>query len=386
MLALLLGALLVFVPELRALEPEGLWASIAIPVIFSESVGGTLNTGMLRAGGTMIGSMFAVLTLEVFRLWQVWHAFPYVVAVILVAWSGVCGFFRNSQTHGYQAMVASLTPAVVLVSAFSDFDRGLHLPMDRIKHNAIGIFIFVMVENFMFPKSARSEVNERQITILRAIGNSISQALSPASASVADMECSSTASADDDQPQAAAAGLSMFSSVQILVRSAETEPLLWRAPFQAALHTQALRTELRALRATVSLHVATRQVAPGEFPTELKEVLQSFSTDVAACLEAAAAALEERHNFHGSSHESKRFSVACASSLMALSSAAKPVRAHLDEHLRNALMTHKHMRSNEYASSINACFFLCLRFCSLMRQLGAELRAIEVQEAKTSHF
>jgi hypothetical protein len=93
--------------------------------------------------GTVVGAIFAFIIYRVFG-----DSRAEVTLPVIVIWLSFCAFFRNGARHGYAAVVAGFTPMVLLLGASSPtIDRAY----DRIEKTFIGIGIYLIIDNFVFP-------------------------------------------------------------------------------------------------------------------------------------------------------------------------------------------------------------------------------------------
>lgn len=172
-----------WIPEWRAKRPEFIWAFIAASFIFSDLQGSSISTGMGRVMGTVFGGMVGFITLELFQLID-WPSKALEIAayiLVCVLWTFGCSLSRSSPRHGYTATVAGFSIYIMVVGTLESFGRksSSEVVFQRMQEQFAGAVIYITVEMLLWRKSARTIVDEQQITILTAIKDSIVEATEP---------------------------------------------------------------------------------------------------------------------------------------------------------------------------------------------------------------
>lgn len=172
-----------WIPEWRAKRPEFIWAFIAASFIFSDLQGSSISTGLGRVIGTVFGGMVGFITLELFNLID-WPSKALEIAAyiaVCVFWTFGCSLSRSSPRHGYTCTVAGFSIYIMVVGTLESFGRksSSEVVFQRMQEQFAGAVIYITVEMLLWRKSARTIVDEQQITILTAIKDSIVEATEP---------------------------------------------------------------------------------------------------------------------------------------------------------------------------------------------------------------
>eukprot|EP00435_Cladocopium_sp_Y103_P069703 s21_g33.t2 len=172
-----------WIPEWRAKRPEFIWAFIAASFIFSDLQGSSISTGLGRVIGTVFGGMVGFITLELFNLID-WPSKALEIAAyiaVCVFWTFGCSLSRSSPRHGYTCTVAGFSIYIMVVGTLESFGRksSSEVVFQRMQEQFAGAVIYITVEMLLWRKSARTIVDEQQITILTAIKDDIVEATEP---------------------------------------------------------------------------------------------------------------------------------------------------------------------------------------------------------------
>jgi len=172
-----------WIPEWRQQRPEFIWAFIAASFIFSDLQGSSISTGLGRVVGTVFGGMVGFITLESFRLinWPSKELEISAYIAVCVLWTFFCSLSRSSPRHGYTVTVAGFSIYIMVVGTLESFGSksSSEVVFQRIQEQFAGAVIYILVEVLLWRKSARAIVDEQQITILKAIKDSIVEATEP---------------------------------------------------------------------------------------------------------------------------------------------------------------------------------------------------------------
>jgi hypothetical protein len=138
--------------------------------------------GLQRLEGTTVG---AVVAFSLYRALDCEEeeeggaeACPIVVAAPWVLlWCLICGYMRAGQAHGYAAVVAALTPLVLLLGPATG---SLNSAWERIQKSAIGIGIYLLVDVLVLPEKLDRTLHlsfPRAVTHLHAALKPLADAL-----------------------------------------------------------------------------------------------------------------------------------------------------------------------------------------------------------------
>jgi hypothetical protein len=100
---------------------------------------------------SIIGAIYAFGTFTVFDCKSEDSALscgPKIYIPVLVFWVLVCAFFREGPRHGYAAVVSAFTPIILFLGSAT----GLMGAWKRIEQTFLGIAIYLLVDNLIYPK------------------------------------------------------------------------------------------------------------------------------------------------------------------------------------------------------------------------------------------
>eukprot|EP01065_Artemidia_motanka_P010725 TRINITY_DN1573_c0_g1_i1.p1 TRINITY_DN1573_c0_g1~~TRINITY_DN1573_c0_g1_i1.p1 ORF type:complete len:1060 (+),score=292.52 TRINITY_DN1573_c0_g1_i1:49-3180(+) len=312
--ALGIAGAFVFLHSWRNAVPQRHWVAVTICFIFTENVGSSLNTGMLRIGGTLLGSLYGLYAAILLGRSDTGFA------ISLAAWVALVSLFRGA-AQGYLALCAAFTAPIIMVGTMTgakDDQDVKEYAMQRIQTNTLGVLIFVVVENVIWPNKVRSELRKTQQDILTDLRDGLSEAMLPwvpppaaRRGSMRSMDRSrlsdstprtpkspqaltaeaptvlgdsrpppalaraeppapadteSPATTDLEAPKQpstsakASHGVKAIAACQAQLLTADAEPALWRPPFPRHHYALVLQTELAAMRIVCAMHEAIAAV------------------------------------------------------------------------------------------------------------------------------
>eukprot|EP00929_Paragymnodinium_shiwhaense_P121733 TRINITY_DN940_c0_g1_i3.p1 TRINITY_DN940_c0_g1~~TRINITY_DN940_c0_g1_i3.p1 ORF type:complete len:980 (+),score=208.25 TRINITY_DN940_c0_g1_i3:54-2993(+) len=400
-LTLALISILAFVPDLRDHFPQYVWAAIAACFIFSDFVGSSVATGLHRISGTLFGGIFGLIAIDVLESYRP----GYVVA--LVVWTLGCALFRSSPTHGYLATVAAFSAPIMMIGALEvdRKDQGEWIVLHRTKMQAIGAAVYVLVENLLWPSSARTTLRSSQGNILETLRIGLSDALVPyGDADTADMSRTSSAAKTS---VATVAGLGVINKCKSLLQPATEEPLYWRNAFPRYHYEQVLAQETRAFRAVAALHAAARAADVAEVPEDARRLIASYAQAADSCLKSAFAEISAPAAARAlglAQSASLRSAASIVAPLLELSRQSQKFQLGMTQYLfrltdddaantpgglalgaeEGAAM--RKINSQTVSFSVQTVFFCCLEFNKIVLQLSDQLRAVSSVENSALHI
>lgn len=250
----LLLSLLVIDDALREQYPYGIWAMLVVMIVRQENSASSFTSGYQRIEGTVIGCVFAYVFYEAFGC--IGDCNYGSVTAGLVIWIACCAYFREGAKHGYAALVAGITPMILLVGR----NRNSALaPWARVQMTIVGVGAYLIVDNVVLPRrsdtavrhlvidcarNARSQLADsvKALEMLlgyRHIQNDLSKS-APSSDPFGDIELAILTRHSSDSPielylrSAALANERFKSGIDRLNSNLElagNEPELWRRPF-----------------------------------------------------------------------------------------------------------------------------------------------------------
>ncbi len=124
------------------------WAAMPIFVVAQATRGLTLERGIYRVLGTLIGALagFAIL--------QFIH-YPYLALGLLAIWVGIFAGLTHLLygVHSYAALLSGITAAVVIIPSMFQPDAYIELALARVICTLIGVIVITVVAWFFTPES-----------------------------------------------------------------------------------------------------------------------------------------------------------------------------------------------------------------------------------------
>ncbi|KAL2619948.1 hypothetical protein R1flu_000153 [Riccia fluitans] len=122
------------------------WAEITVAFIIQNQQGGSFRMANLRLQGTVIGSIYAYLLVNILS------KHPKLLLLSLVPWVVMLNYLKFSKLFGASGVIAGLTAAIVMLGG-----DGLpiqQLAVIRITENFIGVLALILVEAIVWPQRA----------------------------------------------------------------------------------------------------------------------------------------------------------------------------------------------------------------------------------------
>ncbi|CAK9025163.1 unnamed protein product [Durusdinium trenchii] len=397
-----------WIPEWRAKRPEFIWAFIAASFIFSDLEGSSISTGLGRVIGTLFGGMVGFIVLEVFHFitwpWKELEIAAYIL--VCVSWTFGCSLSRSSPRHGYTATVAGFSIYIMVVGTLESFGTkaSKDVTFQRMQEQFAGAVIYIMVEMLLWRKSARTQVNEQQITILKAIKDSIYEATAPHLSVVSEAPDSAPHTQKQMEAVYSKGNQALEAAKQGLV-AATFEPTLWHKPFPMADFQRLLHTEEKALRLLHVLYAGTRAASPDSLDPDVPSLATGYCTAAMTSLEAAIGLLENHGKdwevfnltidaseylsmggFHSSKDPEAGMETSgldAALQLFAVQRADQKLREKLEHHFRR--FREQEPNPNAASYSTNATMFCLLHLTGMMTELADRLRVASAAEQVVVH-
>jgi uncharacterized membrane protein YccC len=151
-LRLALAALLAFAIASLLHVGNAYWAAMPVWVVSQSARGLLLERGFFRVAGTLAGAAagFAIIQLD---------SLPYLVLALLGAWvwfnASLVQLLRG--VHGYGAMMAGMTAAVVVLPSVFHPEHAAQIAIARVDCTLIGVIVVTAVTGFWTPAAQRAE-------------------------------------------------------------------------------------------------------------------------------------------------------------------------------------------------------------------------------------
>jgi len=125
------------------------WAGIAVAVISAPTVGQSLDKGIRRLGGTVLGVAAALFILGLFPQDR------YLFLAVASLFGGVCTYLMT-RNQSYFWQVAALVCFIVVLAGPADSEVAFHRATYRFLETAMGIIVFTLLSVFLWPRSNRN--------------------------------------------------------------------------------------------------------------------------------------------------------------------------------------------------------------------------------------
>jgi uncharacterized membrane protein YccC len=149
--------------------PHGYWLPMTAAIVLRPDFGATLNFGLLRVVGTILGLMLTTLLLRLA---------PDAPWAHLALMGVLCVIFRYTATAHYGIAVATLTGTVVILLSFEGVDSSSAMA-DRVLNTVLGSGM-ALVAYVLWPTWERSRARSAIADMLDAYGNYLASLAGPA--------------------------------------------------------------------------------------------------------------------------------------------------------------------------------------------------------------
>eukprot|EP00050_Salpingoeca_kvevrii_P022772 m.131876 g.131876 ORF g.131876 m.131876 type:complete len:1137 (+) comp9821_c0_seq4:164-3574(+) len=137
-------------------EASGIWAPLTVAFVAGDTVGGSFKQSLNRLIGTVMGAVYAYLVAS-----EITDEIKWIIVPLLAAWVFVSSYVRTSPGFEYAGTVSAFTAAIILLEDYSQSETDIALI--RIRQTCVGILIFLVVANLVFPR--RASQNARNMVL-----------------------------------------------------------------------------------------------------------------------------------------------------------------------------------------------------------------------------
>ncbi|KAK9147351.1 hypothetical protein Scep_006108 [Stephania cephalantha] len=153
-----------------------LWSIITIVIMFEYTVGATFNRGFNRAVGSLVAGVLAIAVSQV-ALYSGHVAQPIIIGASIFLIGGLTSFMKlwpSLVPYEYGFRVTLLTFCLIIIS---DYRRGnpLKTAMERLYSIAIGVFITVLVNTFIFPIWAGEQLHYDLVNNFNSLADALEE-------------------------------------------------------------------------------------------------------------------------------------------------------------------------------------------------------------------
>ncbi|CAM8975447.1 unnamed protein product [Rhodiola kirilowii] len=231
-------------------KPDGYWAGLPVAISLVSAREATFKVANLKAQGTVLGTVYAVLVCYVFS-----NSLP-LRFMSLLPWFVFTNFLRKSKMYGQAGGLSAIIGAILILGR-KGFGGPKEFAIARIVETFIGLCCSVMVD-IMFQPTRASTLAKLELTkCLSAFHHCVTAGLS-------------LKNGDQKRIKSCVNELSKY------IAEAEAEPNFWCLPFNSAAYN---KLKLSLTRATDYLHFGTLAVKLLE--TEARKLSNESRKDTA---------------------------------------------------------------------------------------------------------
>ncbi|MGR8918034.1 MAG: FUSC family protein [Gammaproteobacteria bacterium] len=125
------------------------WAGFTVAFISLATIGQSLNKGMMRLAGTLLGCVIAMLFIALFPQDR-WG-----LMLVLSAWAAFCAYMSGGASKQYFWSVCGIVSIVVCIDAGPDAVNAFHTVMLRAQETTLGVIVYSLVAILLWPNSSR---------------------------------------------------------------------------------------------------------------------------------------------------------------------------------------------------------------------------------------
>ena len=126
---------------------KSMWAGFAVAMVSLGSIGQSLNKGMLRMAGTLLGAVVGLTLIAGFAQAR----WPFLAAMAF--WVGLCTYMMGGPRHQYFWHVSGFTAANIAFSSVPNAEGAFDLATLRALQTGLGVLVYSLVSIFIWPAS-----------------------------------------------------------------------------------------------------------------------------------------------------------------------------------------------------------------------------------------
>jgi hypothetical protein len=130
------------------------WIAMTVGFVMSADNSSGFATAMSRLLGSCVGAMYGWIAAQLLLTDSGANA-TWRLILAIVPWATLCCFFKSAPTFGYAALVAGFTPSLIIMGSFAVTKFDSNAAFIRIENTMIGVTIYVVLDNLIFPKRAK---------------------------------------------------------------------------------------------------------------------------------------------------------------------------------------------------------------------------------------
>ncbi|XP_010261648.1 PREDICTED: aluminum-activated malate transporter 9-like [Nelumbo nucifera] len=153
-----------------------IWAILTVAIMFEYTVGATFNRGFNRAIGSLLAGIFAIAVAEV-ALCTGHVAEPIIIGFSIFFIGAITSFMKlwpSLVPYEYGFRVTLLTFCLIIMSGYR-MGNPIRTAMDRLYSIAIGGFVAVLVNVFIFPIWAGEQLHKELVNSFNSVADSLEE-------------------------------------------------------------------------------------------------------------------------------------------------------------------------------------------------------------------
>ena len=149
------------------------WAAFAVAFCTLSTVGESLNKGLLRLSGTLLGSLAAVTLIALFAQDR------WLFLIGMTIFTGFCTYMMSGTSRWYFWQVAGLSVPLLALSGGADSVNDFETVVTRTEETALGLASYSLVWLLIWPTSSREAFEDAVRRLVAAQRQLIAQVLTP---------------------------------------------------------------------------------------------------------------------------------------------------------------------------------------------------------------
>lgn len=127
-----------------------IWAAFAVAATSLATVGQSLNKGVQRLLGTLLGAVVSLTLLALFpqNRWE--------FMIVLAIFVGFCAYMMGGNRHSYFWNVGGFVTAIIAMGSIPTTDHAFQLAVVRTQETGLGILVYTLVTVLLWPVSSRA--------------------------------------------------------------------------------------------------------------------------------------------------------------------------------------------------------------------------------------
>src|SRR5262245_46750514 len=149
------------------------WAAFAVAFCTLSTVGESLNKGLLRLSGTLLGSLAAVTLIALFAQDR------WLFLIGMTIFTGFCTYMMSGTSRWYFWQVAGLSVPLLALSGGTDSVNDFETVVTRTEETVLGLASYRLIWLWIWPTSSREAFEDAVHRLVAAQRQLTAQVLTP---------------------------------------------------------------------------------------------------------------------------------------------------------------------------------------------------------------